>query len=130
MKKLSQRLTYWLGVTAVGLILGLSIQFVQAWTESGAAPPGGNVGAPINTSDFTQTKMGNISLNKSGTWANGLIVENGNAVFNGNVGIGTAGPNTKLSITNGNSYTNIGELSSGGTYSGIAFGASSAAVTT
>ncbi len=46
MKKLSKNITYWLGVVAIGLIVGTSIQFVRAWTEPpvGTIPPNNNVG--------------------------------------------------------------------------------------
>lgn len=94
MKKLSKNITYWLGVVAVGLMVGISIQFVRAWTEPSTTPPGGNVGAPINTSNFGQSKAGGLILNTGGA-VNGLIVQNGN------VGIGMTNPTQKLDI-NGN----------------------------
>lgn len=94
MKKLSQKITYWLGVVAIGLVVGLSLQFVRAWTEPSVAPPGGNVGAPINTSNLGQTKIGGLILNTGGA-VNGLIVQNGN------VGISTTSPTTKLDINGG-----------------------------
>ncbi len=85
MKKLSQQLTYWLGVVAVGLVVGLSLQFVQAWTEPTVAPPAGNVGAPLNTGSIGQGKSGGLILNTGGA-ATGLIVQNGS------VGIGALTP--------------------------------------
>ena len=45
-KKIYSQITYWLGVVAVGLAVGLSIQFVVAWVEPTAAPPGDNLEAP------------------------------------------------------------------------------------
>lgn len=57
-KKVFRSLTWWLGVVVVGVFLGLTLQFVRAWTEPSQSPPGGNVGAPINTGPFTQTKHG------------------------------------------------------------------------
>lgn len=46
----------------VGLVLGISLQFVRAWTEPTDAPPNGNVGAPINTSALTQIKAGILGV--------------------------------------------------------------------
>jgi hypothetical protein len=60
--KKSKQLTYWLGVVAVGLAVGLSVQFVIAWTEPSSGPPGGNVGAPVNTSNIGQTKYADLSI--------------------------------------------------------------------
>jgi hypothetical protein len=56
MKKIFENAIWWSGVVTVGLILGISLQFVRAWTEPTEAPPGGNVGAPINTGANIQTK--------------------------------------------------------------------------
>jgi hypothetical protein len=54
----SQKASYWLGVVAVGLIIGLSIQFTVAWVNPPASPPTGNVGAPLTTGAGDQTKNG------------------------------------------------------------------------
>lgn len=93
--KIANRITYWLGVAAVGLIVGLSIQFVQAWTEPTDAPPGGNVGAPINTGGITQTKLGGLGIG-------------GNMTVLGSVGIGTTSPTQKLEIVGGPTKTTGG----------------------
>lgn len=42
----------------IGLVLGAGIIAVQAWTEPTQTAPGGNLGAPINTSINDQTKTG------------------------------------------------------------------------
>ncbi len=56
-----KKIAYWLGVVVVGIALGLGLQFVRAWTEPTVDPPGGNVGAPINTGDAPQAKgAGNL----------------------------------------------------------------------
>lgn len=55
-----KQLTYWFSVIVIGIALGLAIQFVRAWTEPTSAPPDGNLGAPINTSDLAQTKEGDL----------------------------------------------------------------------
>ena len=62
-KKNQSTITHWLSVIVIGISLGLALQFVRAWTEPTAAPPGGNVGAPINTSATAQTKEGNLNVN-------------------------------------------------------------------
>lgn len=56
-----KQLTHWLSVIVIGIVLGLALQFVRAWTEPTQAPPGGNVGAPINTSANPQIKAGNFT---------------------------------------------------------------------
>jgi hypothetical protein len=95
---------HWLWVIAIGIVLGLFLQFARAWTEPTIPPPGGNVGAPLNTSALGQSKIGGLLLNSGGA-PNGLIVQNGN------VGIGTLIPGAKLDV-NGNMYTS--KLSSTG----------------
>jgi hypothetical protein len=55
-KKIFENAVWWSGVVTVGLVLGISLQFVRAWTEPTEAPPGGNVGAPINTANGFQWK--------------------------------------------------------------------------
>jgi len=62
MKKIFENAVWWSGVVMVGLILGVSLQFVRAWTEPTDAPPGGNIGAPINTSAIYQIKAGILGV--------------------------------------------------------------------
>ncbi|MCD6149792.1 tail fiber domain-containing protein [bacterium] len=62
-QKIVKQVNYWLGVTAIGLVLGLSLQFARAWTEPAVAPPGGNVGAPINTGPVYQSKAAGLEIN-------------------------------------------------------------------
>lgn len=90
-QKIIKQINYWLGVTAIGLVLGFSLQFVRAWTEPTVAPPGGNVGAPLNTSNLSQLKIGGLILNVGGA-PTGLLVHKGN------VGIGTPIPSGKFSV--------------------------------
>lgn len=70
----------------IAFISYMGIAFVKGWTDPTVAPPGGNLGAPINTSNMGQTKAGGLILNTGGA-ADGLIVDKGN------VGIGTQTPN-------------------------------------
>jgi hypothetical protein len=58
--------THWLKVAVIGIALGLGLQFVRAWTEPTTAPPGGNVGAPINTGAQKQVKAGDICTTVTG----------------------------------------------------------------
>lgn len=61
-KKIFESAVWWLGVVMVGLLLGLSLQFVRAWTEPTPPAPDGNVGAPVNTGIQTQSKTGLLGL--------------------------------------------------------------------
>ena len=83
--------SYWLSVVTLGIILGLSIQFAKAWTEPTDTPPDGNVEAPINVGDNIQYKAGTLGIGK-------ILHGYSNAIFDGNVGIGTTSPAYKLHI--------------------------------
>jgi hypothetical protein len=48
--------------------------YIFAWQEPGAAPPAGNVAAPLNTSATAQTKTGNLTINGVLTTLQNLIV--------------------------------------------------------
>jgi hypothetical protein len=61
-KKIFENAVWWSGVIMVGLVLGLSLQFVRAWTEPTDVPPNGNVGAPINTGTIGQFKQGVLQV--------------------------------------------------------------------
>ena len=71
--------------------------YIFAWQEPSSAPPAGNVDTPLNAGATAQTKTGNLVVNALG------ISGTGNALLvpNGNVGIGTPGPNYKLDVQNG-----------------------------
>lgn len=79
-------------VITLGLLLGLGIQFLFAWTAPSDPAPGGNVAGPVTTSNTGQIKSGNLVLNASGTYQNALMIPSGR------VGIGTIVPWTKLAI--------------------------------
>ncbi len=84
-------------VTLSGLFVGalaLSAFATTTWTAPTATAPGGNVDQPINVGSSPQIKLGSLDIVASGL-ANGLIVENGN------VGVGTITPSTKLEVVGG-----------------------------
>jgi hypothetical protein len=64
MKTNLKKISYWASVSAIGIVIGISLQFAKAWTEPTATAPGGNIGAPITTG-ATQEKSGGLVLNYS-----------------------------------------------------------------
>ena len=64
---------------------------IYAWTEPTQAPPDGNVSSPINVSSASQYKAGALGIG-------GLLRGYSNAIFAGNVGIGTTNPGAKLEV--------------------------------
>lgn len=57
--------TYWLKVASLGLVLGLGLQFAQAWVAPATAPPGGNVAGPVTVGDNAQYKTGKLGVNSN-----------------------------------------------------------------
>jgi len=112
---------FFLFTAAVILILGLSISFqslLAAWTAPSVNPPtcaSGKLGcdAPLNIGPLAQTKLGALRIVNQNYPASpyGLIVENGN------IGIGTAGPDNKLTVNGGgltgSGINNVFRLSGG-----------------
>src|SRR3989338_3266795 len=84
-------------ILIIVLVLSVGVQYVYAWTGPTAAPPDGNVPAPINTSVGDQKKTGGL-IEIFNRWINGALGVTGGASFGGNVGIGTASPLQKLSV--------------------------------
>ncbi|NTW26825.1 MAG: hypothetical protein HGA36_00655 [Candidatus Moranbacteria bacterium] len=88
-KEKIKKITYWAGVSAIGIVVGFSLQFTKAWTEPTAPAPGGNVGAPITTGLLDQVKNGGLAV------SNGIVTSflgvNGNVTFSG-VGNGMVFP--------------------------------------
>lgn len=89
-----------LKIIALAIVLSFGISYVYAWTAPTATPPNGNVSAPINTSTTGQYKAGSVGFG-------GLIRGYSNAIFDGNVGIGTTNPQKKLHVSFA-SYVNDG----------------------
>ncbi len=84
---LAQKSVYWFKVIALGLILGIGIQFAQAWTSPDATPPpGGNVSGPITNSITPQYKTGMLGVNSAVAPTTALEVGGGgNALIGGSV---------------------------------------------
>lgn len=90
---------YWAQVVTLGLVVGLGLQFAQAWTPPSGAPPSGNVGAPLTTSAVSQTKAGRLNLLQDlsvgtnaivGHSAMGIWAPNPTAAFFGHSGLNQA----------------------------------------
>ena len=99
-----KKITKEIGVLSIGftlaLVITIGLSISHAWTEPPTEAPGGNLGAPINTSNTPQSKIGSLSVNTGGAYANALLVPKGN------VGIGTLSPSWKLEV--------VGDIKSGG----------------
>ncbi len=86
MQNVSRKVTYWLKVVSLGLILGLGLQFAQAWVAPTAAPPGGNVAGPVTLGIGAQHKAGKLGVNSNIAPINALEVGGGgNALIGGKV---------------------------------------------
>ncbi|HEY9582732.1 MAG TPA: hypothetical protein VJK09_00245 [Candidatus Paceibacterota bacterium] len=73
----------WKGILkglVVGAVLMVSATAIAAWSEPSSAPTGGNADAPINVSNTSQIKGGNLVVNSNNQSANGLIVPFGNVL--------------------------------------------------
>ncbi len=76
--------TYWLKVVSLGLVLGLGLQFAQAWTAPTVAPPGGNVSGPVTLGVGAQYKAGKLGVNSNITPIGAFEVgSGGNALIGG-----------------------------------------------
>ena len=100
-----------LGILTMSLLISC---VVLAWTEPGAAPPGGNVSSPVNIGSVQQWKEGGLGIGTktfdlgSGQIAASVFYDKDNSswylnpsgisVFSGNVGIGTTSPVAKLDV--------------------------------
>ncbi|MDQ1284523.1 MAG: hypothetical protein QG620_871 [Patescibacteria group bacterium] len=83
MKKTCQNITWWIGVVTVGIVFGVTLQFAAAWVNPpAAAPPGGNLGGPINTGSITQTRAGTLFLEKA-LGVEGVLIAYANLIVEG-----------------------------------------------
>jgi len=110
MKTKLKKLSYWAGVSAVGIVLGISLQFVRAWVEPTVAPPGGNIGAPINTGGSTQLKKGYLGVGDNSTAGvpNFLLTTTGTATGIGTTQHSIFGPYDAAGGDQGSLYIGVG----------------------
>lgn len=87
------------------LVVSLAaVNFIFAWSEPVATPPNDNAPAPINISAVPQSKSGDLSVaalydfNDNSYYINPSATATPAGIFAGNIGIGTTGPEFKLSI--------------------------------
>lgn len=73
---------YWLGVMIIGLVVGLGVQFAQAWVNPPQSPPNGNVAGPVTTGAGAQYKSGTLGVNINQAPSQAFEV-GGNALVNG-----------------------------------------------
>lgn len=97
LNKIVKSLGFIFGVVVLSFSLGY---VVLAWTEPSQVPPGCTAGtpgcdAPIHAGSTGQIKTGNLQVNALST---GTLSGNALLVPNGNVGIGTNSPSSKLEI--------------------------------
>lgn len=76
-------LVYWTKVVSFGLVLGLGLQFAQAWTAPSATPPGGNTTGPVTLGGGAQYKTGKLGVNSSIAPTNAFEVGGGGNVLVG-----------------------------------------------
>ena len=88
---MSQKIPLYYSLPAIILSALVATTIVLAWTEPSQAPTGGNAPAPLNVSSASQYKSGALGIG-------GLLRGYSNAIFDGNVGIGTVNPSQKLDV--------------------------------
>jgi hypothetical protein len=102
-KFLIKKILYLVILPIVVFGISVSLQSLLAqWASPTVDPPGGNTYAPINTGPDEQDKDGSLSI------GGGFLVGTDNLAVNsttGNVGIGTANPQQKLSVSGQGLFT-------------------------
>ena len=93
-KKIFNKIIWWLGVIMVALVLGFCLQFAIAapWTGPTSPPPNDNVDAPLNIGPNLQIKSGSLNILGSGS-DHGIRASGGNYgiwASGGNYGVGGA----------------------------------------
>ena len=89
---MSQKIPLYYSLPAIILSALVATTIVLAWTEPSQAPTVGNAPAPLNVSSASQYKSGALGIG-------GLLRGYSNAIFDGNVGIGTTAPGAKLEVS-------------------------------
>mgnify|MGYP000893375264 CR=1 FL=1 len=74
MRQFVRNTLYWGKVISLGIILGIGIQFAEAWTNPSVSAPNGNVAGPVNTGSTAQTKAGALTVNGLRSIASALII--------------------------------------------------------
>jgi len=107
----SEKVAYWLKVVSLGMILGLGLQFAQAWTAPTIAPPGGNVSGPLTTGSTYQTRTSAFGIS-AGNDSSAVFGPNatwgGKLVIGSNVGQWIANDTASVISTNGNLHLDGG----------------------
>ncbi len=88
---MSKKIPLYYSLPAILLSTLLVAAIIWAWDEPISPPPGDNVLAPINISGDSQYKSGALGIG-------GVFRSYSNAIFDGDVGIGTPAPVGKLNI--------------------------------
>jgi hypothetical protein len=84
-----QGMVYWTGVVAVGLTVGLGLQFAQAWVSPPLSPPNGNVAGPVTVGSGAQYKTGKLGVETSATPQQSFEV-GGSALIFKHLGVGVS----------------------------------------
>ena len=85
----------------LGAFLVATSSVSALWQGPTQSPPGGNVAVPVNIGNNAQIKEGNLTLNASNSFLNGLLVPYGK------VGVGTTTITGNVTIISGNCYYNF-----------------------
>lgn len=87
----TKKIAYFASVTVVGLLVGVSLQFVRAWIPPTPPAPGNNVEAPLSTGTQPQIKYGALQVtgfrNLGNTQLDGNVTVNGSVTANSDAGI-------------------------------------------
>lgn len=108
LRKIFKRKLYWLSVAVVGLVVGITLQFVRAATPTGPAPAG-SAYAPLTTSSGTQKKDGNLQIGGSldvgdvANFSQNVYMKSGKSLYVDRICFGTLG-----SIDCINSFSGLG----------------------
>ena len=111
----------WFPFLAVVVVIALSaVSFIYAWTEPLLSPPDGNVAAPVNVSNNSQTFVDTKTLRVKTDGTGVLVIEGGLrsdtfrtlyqstlATTSGNVGIGTTTPDATLHLDSRDTGSNL-----------------------